>query len=734
MKNIYILFALLLSLTIQAQIINIPDANFKAKLLQANTTNSIAGTGWDSTNGVATSCVIIDTNSNGEIEQSEALNITQLNLFNSNIGNLIGIEYFINLKQLRCENYNTDGNYNHINALNVTALSNLVALWCSDNQMVSLNVSGLSSLVFIECSNNQLSSLNVAGLNLTKLYCTNNSITSLNLTGMLNLENLFCSYNQLTSLDLSTNIMLYALACDNNQLSHINIKNGINHHYGQIAGWEWSNNPNLNYICADEFEINDLISNFLYLGLTGQNIQVNSYCSFTPGGTYYTIQGSNKLDSNNNGCDMADVVFPYLKFQVTDGTTTSYAIANTTGNYSMSVPAGTHTISPIIENPTYFTVSPPNATVSFPATASPFVQNFCVLPNGTHNDLEIVLHANQARPGFDCTYFITYKNKGNVVQTGTINLAFDDAVLDVNWANPTTTNQTLNNLSWAFTNLQPFETRSIVLSINANSPMETPALNGGDILSFTATVAGDTDENPENNTTVLNQTLVNSYDPNHKTCLEGNTINPTMIGKELHYKIEFENNGTANAQNIVVKDMIDIAKYDINSLIALQGSHPFITKIAPDGKVEFIFENINLPFDNANNDGFVVFKIKTKPTLSLGESVSNTASIYFDYNFPIVTNTETSTFQTLGIEHFFNETKILLYPNPSNGIFNIDLTQETETYNTVSIFNILGEKVVVSTLIAKENNTINLSHLPNGCYFAKLENQTQTVTLKLIKN
>ncbi|MBC5833521.1 T9SS type A sorting domain-containing protein [Flavobacterium sp. F372] len=81
-----------------------------------------------------------------------------------------------------------------------------------------------------------------------------------------------------------------------------------------------------------------------------------------------------------------------------------------------------------------------------------------------------------------------------------------------------------------------------------------------------------------------------------------------------------------------------------------------------------------------------------------------------------------------------NYNSILLYPNPSNGIFNIDLTQETETYNTVSIFNILGEKVVVSTLIAKENNTINLSHLPNGCYFAKLDNQTQTVTLKLIKN
>ena len=81
-----------------------------------------------------------------------------------------------------------------------------------------------------------------------------------------------------------------------------------------------------------------------------------------------------------------------------------------------------------------------------------------------------------------------------------------------------------------------------------------------------------------------------------------------------------------------------------------------------------------------------------------------------------------------------NYNSILVYPNPSKGIFNIDLSQETEAYNTVTIFNILGEKVFSSTLVAKENNSINLSHLANGYYLAKLENQANSVTLKLIKN
>lgn len=57
MKSIFLLFICVVS---NAQIINIPDQNFKNKLLQANINNQIAG--WTK----------IDTNNNGEIEESEA--------------------------------------------------------------------------------------------------------------------------------------------------------------------------------------------------------------------------------------------------------------------------------------------------------------------------------------------------------------------------------------------------------------------------------------------------------------------------------------------------------------------------------------------------------------------------------------------------------------------------------------------------------------------------------------
>lgn len=164
--------------------------------------------------------------------------------------------------------------------------------------------------------------------------------------------------------------------------------------------------------------------------------------------------------------------------------------------------------------------------------------------------------------------------------------------------------------------------------------MEIPAVNAGDQLDFMAVINPiPNDDIPIDNSSTLKQIVVNSLDPNDKTCLEGTTVSTTMIGEYVHYLIRFENTGTFAAENIVVKDMIDSAKFDIATLIPLNGSHSFITRINTN-QVEFIFENINLPFDDANNDGYVAFKIKTKPTLVLGDTFSNSANIYFDYKFP----------------------------------------------------------------------------------------------------
>ena len=68
---------------------------------------------------------------------------------------------------------------------------------------------------------------------------------------------------------------------------------------------------------------------------------------------------------------------------------------------------------------------------------------------------------------------------------------------------------------------------------------------------------------------------------------EGNVVGQEAIGNYVHYIIRFENTGTFPAENIVVKDLIDQTKFDITTLTPISSSHPFVTRISANNKVEF---------------------------------------------------------------------------------------------------------------------------------------------------
>lgn len=77
--------------------------------------------------------------------------------------------------------------------------------------------------------------------------------------------------------------------------------------------------------------------------------------------------------------------------------------------------------------------------------------------------------------------------------------------------------------------------------------------------------------------------------------------------------------------------------------------------------------------------------------------------------------------------------KITIYPNPSDGIYYFNLTEE-DSDNQIIIFNLLGEQVFSSLLLGKQENKIDLSNLAKGCYLVKLSNSGNISTQKLIKN
>ncbi len=198
-KSIKCFFYLLaLSLSGFSQNTPIPDANFEQALIDL---------GFDI--GPL----------NGLIPTANISSITSLDVQAKNISNLTGIEDFVSLNILNCED-------NLLNTLDVSQNINITQLFCGTNTMSSLNISALTNLQILWCANNQLSFLDVT--NNTKLFslvCNNNPINTLDVSKNLLLRVLSCINNNLSSLNITTNTALLELYCDGNSLTGLNTAN-----------------------------------------------------------------------------------------------------------------------------------------------------------------------------------------------------------------------------------------------------------------------------------------------------------------------------------------------------------------------------------------------------------------------------------------------------------------------------------------------------------------------------
>jgi len=159
-------------------------------------------------------------------------------------------------------------------------------------------------------------------------------------------------------------------------------------------------------------------------------------------------------------------------------------------------------------------------------------------------------------------------------------------------------------------------------------------------------------------------------------------------------------------------------------------SHSGRVAIDNGSDVSFIFNNINLPDstnDEPNSHGFITYKIKPKNNVALGDIINASASIYFDFNLPIITNTASTEFVETLATGDFEVGKVSVYPNPTNGILTI---ASTSTITEISLYNHLGQLV----LSAKDTTSIDASSLRSGVYLLSIKDATgATVTKQISK-
>lgn len=205
----------------QSTTIVIPDTNFEQILIDLS----------HDTNGLT-----------GDILRVDAEKVNMLDVRNKNINTLQGIEGFINLISLSCDN-------NELTSLNVSNNALLKRLYCDHNDLTNLDVTNNLALENLICDNNQLSSIDISNNSiLERLIVHHNVLTSLDVSHNPLLQKLDCFNNQIESLDLSNNSELTYMTCALNSLTRLNAKNGNN---TGISFFQAKNNPYLTCVEVD---------------------------------------------------------------------------------------------------------------------------------------------------------------------------------------------------------------------------------------------------------------------------------------------------------------------------------------------------------------------------------------------------------------------------------------------------------------------------------------------------
>ncbi|MFN8273960.1 MAG: T9SS type A sorting domain-containing protein [Flavobacteriaceae bacterium] len=163
MKKLFFLtFSILCSSLGFAQIVNIPDQVFKALLLSADESNSIAKD--ENQNSIR-----IDANQDGEIQISEALIIDGLSISNDNLTSLTGIEAFDNLNVLALSSSSL------VSLGEVQQMMNLTSLQVYCSLITSISFHEMHSLKYLIIgSNTPITDIDLCGTSVFSLYCSNN--------------------------------------------------------------------------------------------------------------------------------------------------------------------------------------------------------------------------------------------------------------------------------------------------------------------------------------------------------------------------------------------------------------------------------------------------------------------------------------------------------------------------------------------------------------------------------
>lgn len=472
---------------------------------------------------------------------------------------------------------------------------------------------------------------------------------------------------------------------------------------------------------------------------------------------YCTIRGIVFNDTNNNCIqDPGENGIPHIQIRISGR---GYTYTDASGAYSYLVPAGTYTVTETVK--AFYPLAPcqiNNVVVtSLPSAGCVLNVDFANSMDTIH-DMHIAtwnyMHSAPV-PGHEYSTVTLITNNGTVPEDSILASYKSDGQLLAPAFMPSTVfagSSFYYNSGTRFPALTPGGTARFLE--NYFVPTDIPLgvnVVVRDTVSYKSPMANWLgDYSPWNNVNYFTTTVIGSYDPNFKE------VNPKGTGplglisytdSVLEYMVHFQNTGTYQAENIYVLDTLD-ENLDWTTLMPVYMSHNGRVTVEQKGTrkvAKFSFPNINLPAEvnePVASNGMFTYTIKTKSGLPIGAQFKNRASIYFDYNTPVLTNTTINTLGSVAPPpsavnnvSFGAGNTFSVYPNPASQSFNAVFTSENGGSAIIKVSDVTGKQMIVKQVaVQKGAHTVNMdvAQLSAGIYFVTLNQNGALQTQKLV--
>ncbi len=452
------------------------------------------------------------------------------------------------------------------------------------------------------------------------------------------------------------------------------------------------------------------------------------------------------LDSNENGVeDVGEGGYAGINIKISPG---GMVQTDANGDYCMEVAYGVQVTVDLVPGLNLYYCARPHSKQSFPQGPNNYQVTVAAGgPNSVENDFgiyDLIQHdvgiytlrtcfGNIS--GLDFSAWMDYKSIGEPNPDSCyLTVTYDDTYIDDlggHSRNPVDFGP--GYVTWGF---GPGETPSLDcmrMNFHVDSSAEV-----GDTLLWEAEYSCFTPDLCPNNNQKHRSVIVqaknkNGYDFYNDMQVylqdeEASLIN-TDTDSTLSYVINFQNVGLDSVFYIRIVDTLP-AELNVETISLPFGTIPTAKFYITDDNV-LIWESkqVAIPgsvVDYLNSYGFVQYDIILKEALPAGTVIENSASIMYNYNLDkMVTTpvTQVLVTNTLGMKVLAQSENVMVFPNPSEGMVNIQLDAGIQNAS-IELFDITGRSIYRNEDLSSGISTINLSEFDKGIYIYRISDSS----------